>query len=257
MIGDETGMLEDMWIGVRDCKNVSFKINRAKGDQPSPIPSISGSRTHLIVNIELEEKAFSELPEPLQTGRKLIKVVPVLFTVGINEQATIAERLGQVALQDAINDWSFKRFKAYFEQYRTMHPNTRTSKSSYSPSLSESLQKLEEIIQKKANKNIGILIQSEEICRRLDGGRLTCCKSGKDRTSMSVTLEQCLLLRNEHNLEKKYFERALETMRSEGPRRENTWKNANARCYAFNRMQVMVLPNLYKPPAGTYGSAQT
>lgn len=44
---------------------------------------------------------------------------------------------------------------------------------------------------------------------------------------------------------------------SEGPRRENTWKNANARCYAFNRMQVMVLPTLYKPPAGTYGSAQT
>lgn len=33
-------------------------------------------------------------------------------------------RLGQVALQDTINDWSFKRFKAYFEQYNAFYPNT-------------------------------------------------------------------------------------------------------------------------------------
>ena len=53
----------------------------------------------------------------------------------------------------------------------------------------------------------------ERLCRRLNGGRLTSCKSGKDRTSMSVTLEECSLLKQNHNLDDTAFSRTLATLR--------------------------------------------
>ena len=45
------------------------------------------------------------------------------------------------------------------------------------------------------------------------GLRLTCCKSGKDRTGMSATLEQVNFLSREFDLADSEYQRALDTMR--------------------------------------------
>ena len=137
----------------------------------------------------------------------------------------------------------------------------------------------------REKKNYMLLLQTENICRALKGGRITSCKSAKDRTSMGITLEQTTSLLQHHNMRPGDKERVmcraifcsspsrflsylflacsrcwaqvLWTMRSRGVRLDNVEKNVGGRKYAFNQFQVLNLPRLYKPPEGTNGSVQS
>ena len=107
-------------------------------------------------------------------------------------------------------------------------------------------------------KNVRILQLTEQIAYDLYAIRFTNCKSGKDRTSMSCTLEQVrkagqMFGFNEIN-QGKLFQQMLDTLRSEGVRRSNTTKNVGVPKYAFNAIRIMTLPTLYRPPGGTYGN---
>lgn len=63
------------------------------------------------------------------------------------------------------------------------------------------------------SKNVEFLLIVERLVCCLHGGRLTSCKSGKDRTAMSVTLEECCSLRNNHHLTTEAFDQTLSTLR--------------------------------------------
>ena len=54
--------------------------------------------------------------------------------------------------------------------------------------------------------------EKQHVCDFL-GIRFTCCKSGKDRTGMSSTLEQVQILSREYDLAEHEYQRALDTMR--------------------------------------------
>lgn len=105
----------------------------------------------------------------------------------------------------------------------------------------------------KKNKNYNLLINAEDITRRLRGGRLTSCKSAKDRTSMSCTLEQCEILCEKHLIPKPALPSLRDAMRSRGTRIENVLKNTKHRKYAFNYLQIKTLPRFYRPPKGVAG----
>lgn len=54
---------------------------------------------------------------------------------------------------------------------------------------------------------------SAQICQRMNGVRLTTCKSAKDRTAMAVTLEAARILQREHGLPPEFFLKTLNTTR--------------------------------------------
>ncbi|CAI5680672.1 type II inositol 3,4-bisphosphate 4-phosphatase isoform X5 [Oreochromis niloticus] len=211
---EEFGMLEDMEVGISDLQRVMFKITEAKSDDLSDLqPLVCGRRDHFTVEVPLPKLVFHTLPEEIKEG-KLLRVFPVLFNVGINEQQTIAERFGDISLQERINQKNFETLEAYYKSLSEKVPLECLPCFQTQTDIKELLETLGQNVVAKKKKNVEILWTAGTICRRLNGIRFTSCKSAKDRTSMSVTLEQCALLRDEHQLSKDFFVRALDCMRS-------------------------------------------
>ena len=272
--GDEIDMWGDMAVAVEDMHTVTFTLTRC-GIQPRfegncsnpfqlPLPRVLGSRAALTVMLPVPDAIYSLLPL-VPSSRQTISfnVTPVFFNVGINEMASLAESLGTTKPQEKSNVDNFERLNEYYLRFKKLNlpmETTSTRLGTRSPlgqTLAELMVNLKATVHAKVNKNIGILQLSSQICRRMRGLRFTSCKSAKDRTGMSITLEQVNILSSEYHLAEHEFTRALDCMRSEGCRRENTWKNIGIRKYAFNSLQILTLPKLYRPPTGTYGSAQS
>ncbi|XP_047654853.1 inositol polyphosphate 4-phosphatase type II isoform X3 [Phacochoerus africanus] len=123
-------------------------------------------------------------------------------------------RFGDVSLQESINQENFELLKEYYTVFMEKMPPDYISHFQEQNDLKGLLENLHQNIQAKKRKNVEIMWLAATICRKLNGIRFTCCKSAKDRTSMSVTLEQCSILRDEHQLHKDFFIRALDCMRS-------------------------------------------
>ncbi|KAB0363958.1 hypothetical protein FD754_008114, partial [Muntiacus muntjak] len=191
---EEIGMLEDMAVGISDLKKVAFKIIEATSNDVLPV--ITGRREHYVVEVKVPARMFESLPLQIKEGQ-LLHVYPVLFNVGINEQQTLAESLTltQIFFSPLLSGFSDI---SHFQEQND---------------LKGLLENLHQNIQAKKRKNVEIMWLAATICRKLNGIRFTCCKSAKDRTSMSVTLEQCSILRDEHQLHKDFFIRALDCMR--------------------------------------------
>ncbi|RHY41840.1 hypothetical protein DYB34_012487 [Aphanomyces astaci] len=198
----------------------------------------------------------------------LIAVTPVVFTQGINEMQSLANMVGSsgVELQSTINNASFKSLQMYHAKY--LKTSNVESDSTAAHLL---LDPLMAVVQSEnaAAKNTRILLEASDVVgpsvRRLRGGRVTYCKSGKDRTAMSVTLEQArLLFKRVSGVNPLHLLGATEQlnigaeelhaaniMREFGIRIEIANKNVGRYKYSFNAIQRKMLPDIYRPPMST------
>lgn len=256
----EMGMIEDMDVAIALLAAVNIKLVEMTSDS-SELPWITSDnvvcevfypelcRTGYVLNIPLLAHHFDLLPAELKLGRP-IRLTPVYFNVGINEQATLAEKIGDLSVQAEVNVKNFKMLHDYYRAYVDFV-------SDQPADLEHVMRLLHVEVMSKKPKNVELLHYAAAVCRMMNGARFTSCKSGKDRTAMSVTLEQIQLLLAEHSLSRQLYLAALDCLRSEGLRRDNTSKNTGCRKYAFNSLQLMSMPRLYRPPSGTYGNIQT
>ncbi|XP_067849905.1 type II inositol 3,4-bisphosphate 4-phosphatase isoform X4 [Heptranchias perlo] len=215
---EEIGMLEDMSVGILDLQKVAFKVVEAQLEESASAdlsPIVSGIRDFYTVEVQLPSKLFEVLPQEIKDG-KLLRVYPVFFNIGINEQQTLAERFGDISLQEIINQENFKLLSKYYKSFQEKLSSDCLPRFQTQTDIKELFQSLSQNIQVRKRKNVEILKLAASICRRLNGIRFTSCKSAKDRTSMSVTLEQCVILQEEHSLHPDYFVRALDCMRRHG-----------------------------------------
>uniref|UniRef100_A0A034W7Q7 phosphatidylinositol-3,4-bisphosphate 4-phosphatase n=1 Tax=Bactrocera dorsalis TaxID=27457 RepID=A0A034W7Q7_BACDO len=264
LYGNETDMWGDMCIAIEDLSAVNFTLMRSNTEcdvhTPMPMPRVTGSRQSLNVLLPVPEHVYAVMPIQETITFKL---TPVFFNIGINEKATLAETLGQTREQHRSNWDNFVRLKQYYSRYRKLQLVTPDTPSKHEPhppatqALTNILNFMEDQLRSNVSKNVKILHLAEDACRLMSGLRFTSCKSAKDRTGMSVTLEQCRVLVQEFNLPAKSVPYVLSTMRSDGTRMDNVFKNIDKRKYAFNLPQVFSLPAMYRPPAGSYGKAET
>lgn len=243
---------------------------------------LGASTGYLMVTMGLSEAHMAVVPAVLRTG-KPFRMRCVLFTQGVNEKQSLvhAYKSNSVKVQERINRDNLVELKQIYSLFRRLRteemeaerlairignanggvigkPLAARSRASNLDALDDLLVQIEYHIcspKSQYRKNVALLMDSSDFCRELGGARVTCCKSGKDRTAMSVTLEQARICCAE--LRATQGTRICANMRLFGVRRKNVFLNTKAYKFAFNEMQRKMLPDCYKPPAGTYKSGKT
>ena len=137
-----------------------------------------------------------------------VNLTALLFTRGVNEQQTKAQQEAKVrkevrrdvAVQDEINTDALVQLQKFVGRHVDIEAGLADGGRER-----EKAQKLEQLIQEVVRcveskvgpddkKGAEVLQRVSALTRVLGGARVTHCKSGKDRTSMSVTLEEMSLL---------------------------------------------------------------
>lgn len=278
-------VLED--VTSRPTSRFSFRVPRKKDQDNDPYvvkATLSRKQRNKIVKYIIKVQVNCGnvcLPEKLASGGE-VSVTPILFTQGINEMQTIANNTerGKTEIQDMININNLRPLKTYCDKYcrlalalppaesfieesMTGPPQLYRSTDQTPMRLSEeqvgqfysSLQYsvIEASQSLVKSKHAEILTKASDFCRELGAGRVTVCKSAKDRTAMSVTLEQGRILNRHHNLPSTRLPATVSVMRTHGVRIENALKNTGKRMFAFNKIQRSLLPEDYRCPEGSGG----
>eukprot|EP01084_Bolivina_argentea_P259802 438542_1 len=238
--GNERGMLEDTVSALRALRTWKFRVLLEEDSKHSHVTGIDILTR--VVFLSLPKKVSCSAPDGQQKARAFdVTIEPILFTQGIDMVQTMsnARRSG---FQARINLEGLQRL----EQYVNMTFDGLVSPPREMDNLRQAVRN-----EQVGAKNTLLLLQSERCIRALGGARVTLCKSGKDRTAMSVTLEEAFLIQGTDEGNELITKTMVNLLRSRGIRIKIAEKNVGAPVYSFNAIQRKFIPDLYKAPPGT------
>uniref|UniRef100_A0A452HV40 Phosphatidylinositol 3,4,5-trisphosphate-dependent Rac exchanger 2 protein n=1 Tax=Gopherus agassizii TaxID=38772 RepID=A0A452HV40_9SAUR len=233
---DEQAMLEDTLVALFDLEKVTFYFRQSELEPiVANVPityQAEGSRQALKVYFYLDSYHFEQLPQKLKNGGGF-KIHPVLFAQG-NSFSIPSNSLLKICspILALIQQFLFVRYlRAFYLDKSNLPPNS-TSKAAYIDKLMRPLNSLDELyrlvvsfIRSKRTaacaytacsaSGVGLLSVSSELCSRLGACHILMCNSGVHRCTLSVTLEQAIILARSHGLPPRYIMQATDVMRKQ------------------------------------------
>uniref|UniRef100_A0A3P9K6I3 Phosphatidylinositol 3,4,5-trisphosphate-dependent Rac exchanger 1 protein n=1 Tax=Oryzias latipes TaxID=8090 RepID=A0A3P9K6I3_ORYLA len=260
---EERTMLEDTKAALLDLDKVTVFFRQLEDEclvTNTPVCyQVEGSRQALKVTMYLDSCHFSELPSRLQNGGGL-RLNTVLFTRALERAEGVSQReyTEMEELQQRTNAVSLEKVKAYYRRLRAFYlekSNLPTDSNSTAmkidqilglevrdlqPSISKLLRPLNtlddlcRLMQSYVNvrstsqghpSGVSLLCVSSELCNRLGACHITMCGTGMQRCTLSVTLEQAMILARNHGLIPRCIMQTMDIMRKQGARVELSAKN--------------------------------
>uniref|UniRef100_A0A7N8WVY7 Phosphatidylinositol 3,4,5-trisphosphate-dependent Rac exchanger 2 protein n=1 Tax=Mastacembelus armatus TaxID=205130 RepID=A0A7N8WVY7_9TELE len=240
---DEQAMLEDTQVALIDLEKVMFYFQQFEGEPlvaNMPITyQVEGTRQALKVCFYLESFYFSLLPHRLK-NRGGIKIYPVLFTQALEsmegyyyrDSVSVEEYQAQInaASLDMVKQY-YKRLRAFYLDQSNVPPGS-APKAALIDKLMRPLNPLEELYRLMESfiscrrtaacqntacgaSGVGLLTVASELCSRLGATHIVMCNSGVHRCTLSVTLEQAILLARNHGLPPRCIMQATDIMRKQ------------------------------------------
>uniref|UniRef100_A0A663E6I1 Phosphatidylinositol-3,4,5-trisphosphate dependent Rac exchange factor 2 n=1 Tax=Aquila chrysaetos chrysaetos TaxID=223781 RepID=A0A663E6I1_AQUCH len=221
-LADEQAMLEDTLVALFDLEKVTFYFRQS---EPEPLVAnvpityqAEGSRQTLKVYFYLDSYHFEQLPQRLKNGGGF-KIHPVLFSQALEsmEGYYYRDSVSVEEFQAQINAASLEKVKQYNQKLRwLMRPLN---------CLDEIYRLIGSFIRSKRTaacaytacsaSGVGLLSVSSELCSRLGACHIIMCNSGVHRCTLSVTLEQAIILARSHGLPPRYIMQATDVMRKQ------------------------------------------
>uniref|UniRef100_A0A8C8JEL3 Phosphatidylinositol 3,4,5-trisphosphate-dependent Rac exchanger 2 protein n=1 Tax=Oncorhynchus tshawytscha TaxID=74940 RepID=A0A8C8JEL3_ONCTS len=247
---DEQAMLEDTQVALIDLEKVTFYFRQFEGEPlVANMPmsyEVEGTRQALKVCFYLETFYFSQLPQRLRNGGGF-KIYPALFTQALEsmEGYYYRDSVSVEEYQAQINSASLDKVKQYYKRLRAFYldksniPPSSTPKAALIDKLMRPLNALEELYRLMESfissrrtaacqytacgaSGVGLLTVASELCSRLGATHIVMCNSGVHRCTLSVTLEQAILLARSHGLPPRCIMQATDVMRKQVWRFLNT-----------------------------------
>uniref|UniRef100_A0A3P8ZH55 Phosphatidylinositol-3,4,5-trisphosphate-dependent Rac exchange factor 1 n=1 Tax=Esox lucius TaxID=8010 RepID=A0A3P8ZH55_ESOLU len=248
VVREERTMLEDTKAALLDLDKVTVFFRQLQDEclvANTPVSyHVEGSRQALRVTLYLDSCHFSELPTRLQNGGSL-KLHTVLFTRALERPEGVSQQdcVSMEEFQQRTNAVSLERVKAYYRKLRAFYlekSNLPTDSNTTAMKIDQLLRPLNtlddlcRLMQTYLNtrpntaghpSGVSLLSVSSELCNRLGACHITMCATGILRCTLTVTLEQAMILARNHGLMPRCIMQTMDIMRKQGTRVEISAKN--------------------------------